>query len=319
MERGFGVVPLGLVLPVGILVLMLHVEEPGAHAGGQERHRQMDQEECLPPDHRHDHQDQRQDRRVVPPDGGTLAVARALVDAEGQPLHDHEVNRRRDHKQEEGVAEDPVRDALEARRGQILVHGHGPNIAVASLAQVGRMRVVESMVAPPIFVGHHGEHATGIAGDVIGAPRFEERSVARIMLNDEDAHQEPRSGDGQQQRQPVTDIAQTQIHEHPHHEEAAERGDQLGDAFADIRLVIGGDKLAPGLGIGDGVTRRCLLHTFCSFIQIEKSGTGQWCHLRRQYARSPPFVLIPQSTRANPPNILQRYDAASKADPIAPA
>ena len=74
--------------------------------------------------------------------------------------------------------------------------------------------MVDGVALPPMAVGGQGQHADGAAEPVVGPAAAEERAVAAIVLDHEQAHQEPRRRDGQEQGQPVA-VAEAEPHQEP--------------------------------------------------------------------------------------------------------
>ena len=64
---------------------------------------------------------------------------------------------------------------------------------------------MQGVLMPPVGVGGQRQHADDAAETVVGTAGLKERAVAAIMLNDEQANQEPRRGNRKQQSQPVAD------------------------------------------------------------------------------------------------------------------
>ena len=74
--------------------------------------------------------------------------------------------------------------------------------------------MVDGMPLPPMAESGQGQHADGAAEPVVGPAAAEERAVPAIVLDHEQAHEEPCRRDGQEQDQPVA-IAEAEPHQEP--------------------------------------------------------------------------------------------------------
>ena len=90
----------------------------------------------------------------------------------------------------------------------------------------------------PVSVGGQRQHADDPAEPVVGAPGMEERAVAAIVLDHEQADQETGRGHRQQQGQPVAD-AKAEPHRQPERRERCRRQRELGQARRGIGLPVG--------------------------------------------------------------------------------
>jgi hypothetical protein len=70
--------------------------------------------------------------------------------------------------------------------------------------QISRVRVVERVTVSPEIVWREGQYADYATNPVIDATAAEERAVAAIVLDHEQAHKETSGRDGKQQANPVT-------------------------------------------------------------------------------------------------------------------
>ena len=115
-SRTLGNNPTPVAAPVGVLVLMLDVEEPRARAGRQERHRHLDQQEVL--------QSDREGRPTVAARSSALVRVHAapfsfpgVGDVAGVAVFDDELKKRADQKHGERVPVGPVFKAFPTGRG----------------------------------------------------------------------------------------------------------------------------------------------------------------------------------------------------------
>src|SRR5262245_2614197 len=78
-QRGGGIIPVAMALPVSTLELVLDVEHPDPAQARYKGNRQLDHEVSLNPDRRLHHDEQRQDEDVAEVDTEALALARDRV------------------------------------------------------------------------------------------------------------------------------------------------------------------------------------------------------------------------------------------------
>ena len=92
------------------------------------------------------------------------------------------------------------------------------------------------MLPPPESVGRQRHQAAKNADNVVGALRPEEGAMTAIMLNDEDAHEEPGGEHRQRQRHPQR-YSETQIHRGAGGDKSAHRCRQLAEAPRQYRIL----------------------------------------------------------------------------------
>ena len=137
------------------------------------------------------------------------------------------------------MAIDAIAQPGPRRAGAILGEREGFDIAIAAPVEIARCRVMLRVHAPPEAVRGHGHDADEPPERVIGARGRQERAMSAVVLDDEEAHQEARSRDGEQDRQPVG-----VLHGHPHggqqgHERDGGR-DDLNDGAARVGAPVFG-------------------------------------------------------------------------------
>ena len=133
----------------------------------------------------------------------TLRRSRGPSVRVGETLYERKHHERADDERDQGKAENPIPQALPARRGEIFVHSQRPDVADAAPVEIARGRVVHGVGMPPGIVWRESQHARDDPEYIIGPRRFEERTVTAIVEEDEDADQEACGHDCQRQREPV--------------------------------------------------------------------------------------------------------------------
>ena len=94
---------------------------------------------------------------------------------------DQKQEERREHEQHDRVARQPVGESLPARRLQVFLHRHRPDVAHAPPVQIAGRRVVEGVFPAPMIVGRERQHAGDEPQDVVGFPRLEKRAVPAVV------------------------------------------------------------------------------------------------------------------------------------------
>jgi hypothetical protein len=100
------------------------------------------------------------------------------------------------------------------------------------------------VVVLPRLKGREHEETQRRAEPPVGALGGEERSVRAVVKDDERAYQEPRSRDGEHERDQVRDL-QREIHEHEQHEVRQDRRQQTAQAAPSVGAGIGLKRVAP--------------------------------------------------------------------------
>ena len=241
------VLPAGVGLPVGVLELVLHVEEEDADHRGEVLDGQVDEQEGLPAKDGEDEGHQAGEGQVGPPDAGAHLGLVAAV-AEGQPVAEHEDPDRPDQEHHPGVAVDAVAEALPGGGRQVLLGGHGVDVADAALVEVAAGGVVPGVGVLPVAVGGQGEHAAHEAQRVVGAGVLEEGAVAGVVLQDEDAHQEEGGGEVEEQGEPPVQLERA-VGQVPQGQEGEVAGKDLPHTPHEGGLREGADQGNPVLGL----------------------------------------------------------------------
>ena len=104
-----------------------------------------------------------------------------------------------------------------------------------------------------MVVGGQGQDADRAAEPVVGPAAAEERAMAAVVLDHEQAHQEARGRDGQEQGQAVAGVAQAEPHQEPQGRERHGGDGQFGQAAGKAGLAVGCQDLRPAAGIVDGM------------------------------------------------------------------
>ena len=178
-----------------------------------------------------------------------------------QAVLEHEQVERRHAEHDDRVARHAVETAAPRRQALVLAHGQGVDVAGAAPAEMAGGGVVHGMGAPPVAVGRERQHAQHPAEPVVGAPPAEERAVAAVVLDHEQAHEEARRRHREQQAEPVG-IAEAEQHQEPQGHERHRGHEQLDQAAREARLPVGsechrpmprirlGRSARPGVAIG---------------------------------------------------------------------
>ena len=97
--------------------------------------------------------------------------------------------------------------------------------------------MMERMGAPPIIIRGEREDADRAANPVIGASTAEQRSMAAIMLDHEETHEESGRRNCHEECQPVADIQKEE------HEDPARHERQRGDGDLEYGFPIVGNAI----------------------------------------------------------------------------
>ena len=231
------------MVPVGVLELVLDVEQPDPDRGGQKRDRQLHQEEALDADQRahadHDPGDGEVGRHRADPD--LLAAVHQL---DRQAMLEQEQVDRAERQQDQRVAQQSVAEPPPARQAEVLGHRKRGDVARAAAVEIARGGVMDGVAAPPVVVGRERQHADRPADPVVGQRLAEERPVPAVVLDHEQPDQEAGGRHGQDQAEPVA-VAQAQQHDRPEREERHRGDHQLVDAAHRIGVTVAGEDLQP--------------------------------------------------------------------------
>ena len=98
LERGDGVVPVLGALPVGVLILVLHIKQPYAASAGAEHDRALQDEVGHEPENGAHHADHRKKRDVGVAHRSSFAVGSVLAGESLQAEEEHERRHNKQHK-----------------------------------------------------------------------------------------------------------------------------------------------------------------------------------------------------------------------------
>ena len=147
LQRGVGVAPALPRLPVGVLELVLDVEEEDAGDAGQHRGGHLDQQPVDRADRRDRRPTRMKKRDVGQPDAVDLARAHVLVP---EARADHQRPERADDEEDPGAAEEPVGEAALPGARLVLGDGQRLDVALAAAVEVPGGAVVDGMVVAPV-------------------------------------------------------------------------------------------------------------------------------------------------------------------------
>jgi hypothetical protein len=132
------------------------------------------------------------------------------------------------------------------------------DIADPAALEVARARVVDGMRASPEIIRRQCQHADRTADPVVGKTIAKKGTVAAIVLDHEEPHEEPRARHGERQAKPVADV-EGFPHQHPEQNEQPGREHELDHAPNGARLAITSKDLRPRACIRHGGTARIWL------------------------------------------------------------
>ena len=140
-------------------------------------------------------------------------------------------------KHHHGMAVEAVAEAPPTGQFEIFAHGQRADVADAAPFQIARAGVMDGVAASPMVLGCQGHHADGAPYPVVRPPITEERTVAAVVLDHEQPHEEARCRHSNGQAQP---IAQTETwpHQGPEQNERHRADEDLHHAANVIRLPI---------------------------------------------------------------------------------
>jgi len=118
--------------------------------------------------------------------------------------------------------------------------------------------MVDGMFPTPELIRSPCKNARDESPKIIGPPGFEKRTVAAIMMNDEQPHQESSGQYGQRQCNPPRQ-RQVEVNQIPKSDIRNERIDNLPRAAPRGRLLIFGHNLLPGRALVSALTCRQIL------------------------------------------------------------
>ena len=236
-------IPLRVLAPIGVLELMLHIEQPDADRAGQEGDRQIADHQRPPADEEHDHRRDRRQRDIGAEhaEPGLVVAGRA---AARDAMHQDELDGGPDDEEQQRVAIDPVDEPPQRRARAIFADGEGGDVAGAAPREIAGGGVMHRMVMAPEGIGGERQHADDAAQQVVRPARLEIGAVAAIMLDDEQPHEE---GGGRQHEDERRPDLMGEAEEDPGQEcqEGQGGAKQIENAAPAMRPRIGRDQPAP--------------------------------------------------------------------------
>jgi hypothetical protein len=252
LEGRRGEVPFARAFPVGVFKLVLDIEHPDADGAAHGGNRQLDEQVGFEAKKEAERRHHGENREIHPIDGMALAFVGL---GGGKTLPDQKEVKRGKNEQHERVAREAVGKALPAGGLEIFLHSHRPDIAGAAFIQVAGGGMVDRMFPAPMEIGGESQQASDKAHRVISGAVFEKRTVATVVKNDEDTHQEAACEHRQRQRNPPRH-APAPIHQSPEGKIRAEGVGKLTNRSWggwDFKL---GDNFFPRQSFGVGFFRR---------------------------------------------------------------
>ena len=172
-----------------------------------------------------------------------VAQPRALVER-GQAGHHHQRVDRADPEHHQRVAKQPVAEPAAPALGPVLVDGQGRDVADPAPVEVARRAVMDGVVVAPVRERLPDQQGAEAPEPAIGALGGEERAVAAVVKDDEDAKQKAPGGDRQGKGQPDRDV-ERQVHRDDQRQVGHDRGRDVERAAPEIRLLVGRHLLRP--------------------------------------------------------------------------
>ena len=242
-EGGVVVVPVLLPVPVGVLELVLHVEQPHPEGARQQGDRELDHQEGHDADCEPRPGQNPGEGRVGPPHGLPLALPGA-GHVPREPVLDEEVERGAGTEEHHRVAVESVSDSLHPGHRLVLPHRDRDDVAEGARVQVPRVRVVDRVRPAPVVVRREREHADHRTRDAGQPAGLEVRPVPAVVLEHEEPHEQARGGDGQDEGEPVSH-GQAPVHQSPRAGEEDGGVSHLPGAAAGVRAEVGGQNPLP--------------------------------------------------------------------------
>lgn len=245
IERGLVQLPVLRLVPMRRLELVLDIEQPHADRGGDERGGQEHEEKRVEADKPDDGTKDDEQHQVGA--HGAEPVAGLVHQAQGQAVLQDEQVARAKAEEHQGVPVGSVQEAAEGRAGAVFADREGGDVADAAMVEVAGMAVVDGVGAPPDRVGCQREDAKRPANPVGQGAIGEERSVAAIVLDAEQAEEEAAVHDGDGEGAKVA-VRGDPAGERPERDEGDEADAKL-EARADrVRVAVAGEDLDPIAG-----------------------------------------------------------------------
>ena len=239
-------VPLGMFPPVGVLELVLHVEEPDADGPPNQHDWHLHQQEAAPSQRRAGHGDQHGRGRVRPGYASPL-LAPVVWGVPGKSMLDEELPSRAEDQEHEEIPAQPIPHPTPTGRAQVLLDSQCLEVAEAAPVEIPEGRMVDRVRAAPVVIRHEHEHPEHRAQHVVGAPGTEERSVTAVVLDDEQAHQQARRRHRQEKCQGPRDI-QRSVGQAPYHRVERDGAGELPARLADLRMGVWFEQMDPVSG-----------------------------------------------------------------------
>lgn len=156
LEGGGGEVPFIFTLPVNAFVLVLHIEEPDASHGGDADCGALDKKIMLPAEDGDERGGEGDDGEIHPEDGIAIPLAGSFG---GEAFANDEENDRGDEKENEGITNEAIGEALWSGVREVFFDSHGPDIAGASPVEIAGGAMMHRVLPSPVEVRCEGEKA----------------------------------------------------------------------------------------------------------------------------------------------------------------
>ncbi len=137
----------------------------------------------------------------------------------------------------EGMAIEPIAEALAPAQSQVFSHRQRFDVAQAATVEIAGGGVMGRVGALPIIIGRQGDDAEHASDPVVDRAMAEEGAVAAIVLDEKQPHQKSRRRQGQSKAQPVTDVHQ-RPHRRPKRDEGGEGDGDLGQAPSEFGIAV---------------------------------------------------------------------------------
>ena len=143
------------------------------------------------------------------------------------------------------MAVETVAEPVAPIAGEIFADRQRIDVADAAPVEIARGRMMDRVAAPPVVVGRHGDDADRPADPVVGGLARKERAVPAVVLDHEEADEEPRRERRHREREPDLAIARGDEHRRPQRDEGQHGDRELEDAARCARAAVGGERPRP--------------------------------------------------------------------------
>src|SRR5271166_789373 len=143
------------------------------------------------------------------------------------------------------MAVETVGESVAPIAAKIFANRERMDVADASPVEIAGGRVMDRVEPPPVVVGRHGDDADRPADPVVGGLARKEPAMPAVVLDHEEAGEQPRGERRHGERQPDLAIARGDQHRGPQRDEGQDGDREFEDAARRVRLAIGSERPPP--------------------------------------------------------------------------